>query len=77
MPELWKNGRWSGELEAFDPAGGVVSLWQSAITHRGADRKPTFFSGIARDMTEMKHGADVGAASRTTASMRWSRRART
>lgn len=51
VPELWRGGRWCGELEAIDPDGLPIMLWQSAITHRGPDGQPAYFSGIARDMS--------------------------
>jgi diguanylate cyclase (GGDEF)-like protein/PAS domain S-box-containing protein len=51
VPALWSGGRWSGEIEALDPEGTPITLWQSAIAHLGADGLPTYFSGIARDMS--------------------------
>ena len=54
VPALWKTGSWSGELEALNPGGVPVPLWQTAITHRGANGKPVYFSGIAHDMSQVK-----------------------
>ena len=51
VPALWDCGRWSGEIEALDPEGLPIALWQSAIAHLGADGLPAYFSGIARDMS--------------------------
>ena len=48
---LWSRGRWSGEIEALDPDGTPITLWQSAIAHLGSDGLPRYFSGIARDMS--------------------------
>ena len=52
---LWREGRWSGEIEGVDDSGATIPLWQAAIAHLGPSGKPEFFSGIARDITEMKH----------------------
>ncbi len=54
VPELWKTGRWNGEIIGISADGADVPLWQSAIAHLGDDGKPIFFSGIARDMTSIK-----------------------
>ena len=54
IPELWKTGRWTGEVEGIGTDGSTVPLWQSAIAHIGSDGKPAFFSGIAHDMTAIK-----------------------
>ena len=51
---LWREGRWSGEIEGVDESGATIPLWQAAIAHLGTSGKPEFFSGIARDITEMK-----------------------
>ena len=51
VPALWDVGRWSGEVEALDPDGMPITLWQSAIAHRGPDGVPLYFSGISRDMS--------------------------
>jgi diguanylate cyclase (GGDEF)-like protein/PAS domain S-box-containing protein len=54
VPELWRSGRWSGEIEALDPDGTTIPLWQATIVHLGPDGQPEFFSGISRDITEMR-----------------------
>jgi diguanylate cyclase (GGDEF)-like protein/PAS domain S-box-containing protein len=54
VPELWSTGRWSGEIEAVDRDGTSIPLWQAAIAHLGADGQPEYFSGISRDVTEMR-----------------------
>ena len=54
VPELWKSGRWSGEVEGLDANGGTVPISQSAIAHRSRDGRARYFSGIARDITETK-----------------------
>jgi diguanylate cyclase (GGDEF)-like protein/PAS domain S-box-containing protein len=54
IPELWKNGHWTGEIEALDSDGETIRLWQAAIAHRNPEGKPEFFSGISRDITEMR-----------------------
>ena len=54
VPELWKTGRWSGEIEGIDADGVAVPLSQSAIAHRDPDGRARYFSGIARDISETK-----------------------
>ena len=54
VPELWKTGRWSGEIEGIDADGVTVPLSQSAIAHRDDDGRARYFSGIARDITATK-----------------------
>ncbi len=54
VPELWRTGRWSGEIEARGADGTLVPLWQAAIMHRDAAGNPECFSGISRDISEMK-----------------------
>jgi PAS domain S-box-containing protein len=52
--QLWRTGNWSGEMEAVGSDGTTIPLWQAAIAHLDAEGKPEYFSGIARDITEMK-----------------------
>jgi diguanylate cyclase (GGDEF)-like protein/PAS domain S-box-containing protein len=54
VPELWRTGRWSSEIEAVDSDGVTIPLWQAAIAHLDADGTPEYFSGISRDITEMR-----------------------
>jgi diguanylate cyclase (GGDEF)-like protein/PAS domain S-box-containing protein len=54
VPVLWKTGHWSGEIEAIDVDGATMPLWQAAIVHLDPSGKPEYFSGISRDITEMK-----------------------
>lgn len=54
VPELWRTGRWSGEIEAQAADGSLVPLWQAAIVHRNAAGEPEYVSGISRDIADMK-----------------------
>lgn len=54
VPELWRTGQWSGEIEAIGADGSLVPLWQAAIVHHDATGNPEYFSGISRDISEMK-----------------------
>ena len=54
VPELWRTGHWSGEIEAVTADGSLVPLWQAAIVHRDDAGNPEYFSGISRDITSMK-----------------------
>ena len=54
VPELWSCGHWSGEIEALDPDGTTIPMWQAAIAHLDSNGKPEYFSGISRDISEMK-----------------------
>ena len=54
VPELWSGGKWTGEVEAINPDGAPTPLSQSAIAHMGPNGKPAFFSGIARDISDLK-----------------------
>lgn len=54
VPELWRTGHWSGEIEAVAIDGSLVPLWQAAIVHRDEAGNPEYFSGISRDITAMK-----------------------
>ena len=54
LTQLWTAGRWSGEIEGIDVDGATIPMWQAAIAHRDATGEPQYFSGIARDITEMK-----------------------
>ncbi|MCU1393417.1 MAG: diguanylate cyclase [Ilumatobacteraceae bacterium] len=54
VPELWRGGRWTGEVEANNADGPPIILSQSAIAHLGPDGRPMFFSGIARDISSVK-----------------------
>jgi len=54
VPELWRTGRWSGEIEGLGADGSLIPLWQAAIAHLDATGKPEYFSGIARDISQMK-----------------------
>jgi diguanylate cyclase (GGDEF)-like protein/PAS domain S-box-containing protein len=54
VPELWRTGHWSGEIEAMHPDGTTIPLWQAAIAHYNGEGTPEFFSGISRDITEMR-----------------------
>ena len=66
VPQLWHGGKWTGEVEALGPDGRSIPLSQSAIAHLGPNGKPTFFSGIARDITDLKaaEAAALAAAER-------------
>ena len=63
VPQLWKTGRWNGEIVGISAEGTDVPLWQSAIAHHGPKGKPVFFSGIARDMTAIKTAEALQRAS--------------
>jgi diguanylate cyclase (GGDEF)-like protein/PAS domain S-box-containing protein len=54
VPELWRTGQWSGEIEAVGADGSLVPLWQAAIVHHDAAGNPEYFSGISRDISVMK-----------------------
>jgi diguanylate cyclase (GGDEF)-like protein/PAS domain S-box-containing protein len=54
LAQLWSTGRWSGEIEGVDSDGTTIPMWQAAIAHLDANGHPQYFSGIARDITEMK-----------------------
>ena len=54
VPELWREGHWTGQIEALDPDGTTIPLWQAAIAHLDPDGRPEYFSGISRDISEMK-----------------------
>lgn len=54
VPELWRTGKWNGEIEGVAADGSLVALSQSAIAHLDAAGNPEYFSGIARDITSVK-----------------------
>ncbi len=54
LPTLEAEGRWSGEMAAFDHTGRTVPLSAAFNCHRGQDGSIEVISAIARDMSAQK-----------------------
>jgi diguanylate cyclase (GGDEF)-like protein/PAS domain S-box-containing protein len=63
LPELFSSGVWVGEIEGQYPDGTTFPLSFSAIAHFDDSGYPRWFSGIARDISEMKATAQALADS--------------
>ncbi|MDO8527123.1 MAG: MASE1 domain-containing protein [Deltaproteobacteria bacterium] len=50
---------WSGETTLLSQDGKEIPIWQIIITHRDENEKPTFFSTIARDLSEKKESESI------------------
>ncbi len=55
LPAAIEKGVWRGETALLDRDGHEIPVSQVIVAHRDASGRPTFFSTIARDITEQKH----------------------
>ena len=54
LPDLHRNGSWSGELEVLNPAGGSLPVLAQFQAHRDTSGHVEHYSTVLRDISERK-----------------------
>jgi two-component system sensor histidine kinase/response regulator len=58
-PEALQHGVWSGQNRLRGPDGREIDVLQVLIAHRDEDGNPESFTGISRDISEIKQAMDA------------------
>lgn len=54
LPEVVKNGVWSGETALLSKSGKEIPVWQVIVAHKDTKGEVLFYSTIARDISQIK-----------------------